>query len=114
MLRQINNKINTNFLSMAVICLMIFLTITLLFTMLSFKGSYDKLIKGNDSFYGTIQLFINQEDQNIKDIKEYMDIMDFNYDNYEKHVFFKEYKLNITISDLLSKYLTEQEKKEFA
>ncbi len=30
-LRQINNKINTNFLSMTVICLMLFLTISLLF-----------------------------------------------------------------------------------
>lgn len=113
-LRQINNKINTNFLSMTVICLMIFLTITLLFTMFSFKGSYDKLIKGNTSFDGTIQLFINQEDQKIKDIKEYMDIMDFKYNAYEKQAFFNEHKINITISDLLNKYLTEQEKKDFA
>lgn len=113
-LRQINNKINTNFLSMTVICLMIFLTITLLFTMFSFKGSYDKLIKGNASFDGTIQLFINKQDQKIKDIKEYMDIMDFKYNDYDNHAFFKEYKLNITISDLLNKYLTEQEKKDFA
>lgn len=113
-LRQINNKINTNFLSMTVICLMIFLTITLLFTMFSFKGSYDKMIKGNTSFDGTIQLFINQEDQKIKDIKEYMDIMDFKYNDYDNHAFFNEYKLNITASDLLNKYLTEQEKKDFA
>ncbi|MBP1925209.1 putative ABC transport system permease protein [Sedimentibacter acidaminivorans] len=112
-LRQINNKINTNFLSMTVICLMIFLTITLLFTMFSFKGSYDKLIKGNTSFDASSQLYINKEDQKIKDIKEYMDLMNFKYDNYEKHVFFKEYKLNITISDLLNKYLTETEKKDF-
>ena len=113
-LRQVNNKINTNFLSMTVICLMIFLTITLLFTMFSFKGSYDKMIKGNTSFDGTIQLFINQEDQKVKDIKEYMDIMDFKYNDYEKQMFFNEYKLNITINDLLSEYLTKQEKKDFA
>lgn len=113
-LRQINNKINTNFLSMTVICLMIFLTITLLFTMFSFKGSYDKLIKGNASFDGTIQLFINQENQKIKDVKEYMDIMNFKYNDYEKQAFFNEHKINITISDLLNKYLTEQEKKDFA
>ena len=113
-LRQANNKINTNFLSMTVICLMIFLTITLLFTMFSFKGSYDKMIKGNTSFDGTIQLFINQEDQKVKDIKEYMDIMDFKYNDYEKQMFFNEYKLNITINDLLSEYLTKQEKKDFA
>jgi len=113
-LRQINNKINTNFLSMTVTCLMIFLTITLLFTMFSFKGSYDKMIKGNTTFDASSQLYINNEDQKVKDIKEYMDIMDFRYDNYEKHVFFKEYKLNITISDLLNKYLTDHEKKDFA
>lgn len=112
-LRQINNKINTNFLSMTVICLMIFLTITLLFTMFSFKGSYDKLIKGNTSFDATSQIYVNEEDQKIKEIKEYMDIMKFNYDDYEKHVFFNEYKLNITIGDLLDKYLTNKEKKDF-
>lgn len=113
-LRQINNKINTNFLSMTVICLMIFLTITILFTMFSFKGSYDKLIKGNTSFDASIQLYINKEDQKINHIKEYMDLMNFRYDDYEKHVFLNEYKLNITISDLLNEYLTNQEKKDFA
>ncbi len=109
-LRQVNNKINTNFLSMTVICLMIFLTITLLFTMFSFKGAYSNLINGNTSFDGTIQLIINQEDQKIKDVKEYMDLMDFKYNDYEKHAFFSEYKINITRSDLLNKYLNEQEK----
>lgn len=113
-LRQVNNKINTNFLSMAVICLMIFLTITLLFSMFSFKGSYDKMVKGNTSFDASSQLFINKEDQKIKDIKKYMDIMNFKYDSYEKHVFFKEYKLNLTISDLLNKYLSDKEKKDFS
>lgn len=113
-LRQINNRINTNFLSMTVTCLMIFLTITLLFTMFSFKGSYDKMVKGNTSFDGSSQLFINTEDQKIKEIKEYMDVLNFKYNNYEKHVFFKEYKLNITISDLLDKYLDDQEKQDFA
>lgn len=113
-LRQVNNKINTNYLSMTVTCLMIFLTITLLFTMFSYKGSYDKMVKGNASFDGTIQLFINQEDQKIKDIKEYMDIMDFKYNDFEKQAIFNEYKHNLTISDLLNKYLTEQEKKDFA
>lgn len=109
-LRQVNNKINTNFLSMTVICLMIFLTITLLFTMFSFKGSNSKLIKGNTTFDGTIQLIINQEDEKIKDVKEYMDIMNFKYNDYEKKAFFNEYKINITRSGLLNKYLNEQEK----
>lgn len=113
-LRQINNRINTNFLSMTVTCLMIFLTITLLFTMFSFKGSYDKMVKGNTSFHGSSQLFINSEEQKIKEMKEYMDVLDFKYNNYEKHVFFNEYKLNITISDLLDKYLDDQERKDFA
>lgn len=112
-LRQINNKINTNFLSMTVICLMIFLTITILFTMFSFKGSYDKMIKGNTSFDATSQLFINNEDQQIKDIREYMDMMNYEYYNNEKHAFFNEYKLNISINDLLSGYLTKQEEKDF-
>jgi len=82
--------------------------------MFSFKGSYDKMVKGNASFDGTIQLFINQEDQKIKDIKEYMNKLGFKYSDYEKQAFFGEYKLNLTIGDLLNKYLTEQEKKVLA
>lgn len=111
-LRQINNKITTNFLSMSVICLMLFLTITLLFTMFGYKGSFDKLLKGNTSFDASAQLYTDDKNENTRDIKDYLDKMNFNFAPSEKHIFFNEYQLNIKLSDLLNKYSTEQEKKD--
>lgn len=111
-LRQINNKITTNFLSMSVICLMLFLTITLLFTMFGYKGSFDKLLKGNTSFDASAQLYTDDNNEKTRDIKDYLDKMNFKLAPSEKHTFFNEYQLNIKLSDLLNKYSTEQEKKD--
>ena len=43
--KQINSKVNTNFLSMSVICLMLFLTIGMLSTGLSFKEALESGLK---------------------------------------------------------------------
>lgn len=44
-LRQINNKINTTVISMSVICLMLFVTITILSTALSLRNSMESAMK---------------------------------------------------------------------
>lgn len=111
-LRQINNKINTNFLSMTVICLMLFLTITLLFTAFDLKGTIDRNSAGNKAFDATAFLVVDNEndDPNINDIQEYLNEIDFSFEAYEKHSFYNEYKLTISIENMLSKYLSEQER----
>lgn len=111
-LRQINNKITTNFLSMTTICLMLFLTITLLFTMFGYKGSLDTMLKGNTSFDASAKLDIARETQKTKNIQESLEKANFKFEPYEKHVFFTEYKLQLSLSELLSKYLSEKEEKE--
>lgn len=113
-LRQINNKITTNFLSMTTICLMLFLTITLLFTMFSFKSSIDTMLKGNTSFDASarLDLDINAQKQKVKNIKESLDKTNFKFETYEKYAFFTEYKLKVSLSDLLSKYSDEKEQTE--
>ncbi|WP_040214677.1 FtsX-like permease family protein [Clostridium polynesiense] len=110
--RQINNKITTNFLSMTTICLMLFLTITLLFTMFGYKGTLDTMLKGNTSFDASAKLDINIKDQKIKDIKESLQKANFKFEPNEKHVFFTEYKLELSLNDLLSKYLSKKEQRE--
>ncbi len=107
-LRQINNKINTNFLSMTVICLMLFLTITLLFTAFDLKGSIDR---SNTLFNASAFLVVDNEneDPKVNDIEEYLNKINFTFENYEKHSFYSEYKLNVTVENLLSKYLSKQE-----
>lgn len=111
-LRQINNKITTNFLSMTTICLMLFLTITLLFSMFGYKGNLDSMLKGNTSFDASAKLDLDIKDQKIMNIKESLDKVNFKFETYEKHTFFTQYKLKVSINDLLSKYLNEKEAKE--
>lgn len=113
-LRQINNKITTNFLSMTTICLMLFLTITLLFTMFGFKGNLDAMLKGNTSFDASAKLDSDIKGKKIKNIKESLDIVNFKFEPYEKHTFFTEYKLKVSLRDLLNKYSSEKEQKELA
>ncbi|AWE07983.1 ABC transporter [Lysinibacillus sp. 2017] len=110
-IRQINNKINTNFLSMTVICLMLFLTISLLFTAFDLKGSIDRSDK---TFDASAVVFVHNEREDPKDndIEEFLNRINFKFEPYEKHAFYGEYKLNVTPENMLSKYLTEQERIE--
>ena len=110
-LRQINNKINTNFLSMTIICLMLFLTISLLFMAFDLKGSIDK---SNKTWDASAVVFVqnDREDPKDNDIEEFLNRINFKFEPYEKHAFYSEYKLNVTPEDLLSKYLTEQERND--
>lgn len=111
-LRQIHNKITTNFLSMTAICIMLFLTITLLFTMFSYKSSIDKQLKGNTSFDASARLDLDIKDKKIKSIKESLEKTNFKFETYEKYGFVTEYKLKVALGDLLSKYSSEKEQKE--
>ena len=108
-LRQINNKINTNFLSMTIICLMLFLTISLLFTAFDLKASIDR---SNKTFDASAVVFVDNERENPKDndIEEFLNRINFTFEPYEKHAFYSEYTLDITSENLLSKYLSEQER----
>ncbi|MFL0581910.1 ABC transporter permease [Solibacillus silvestris] len=110
-LRQINNKINTNFLSMTIICLMLFLTISLIFTAFDLKGTIDKNLAKTSPFDASAFLVVNQEVEgpSANDIEAYLDSINFTFEPYEKHAFFEEYLLDLTIEDLLSNYLSEQE-----
>lgn len=109
-LRQINNKVNTNFLSMTIICLMLFLTISLIFTAFDLKGTIDKNSANTYPFDASAFLVADQkEDLAVNDIEAYLNNIDFTFESYEKHAFFDEYLLDLTIEDLLSKYLSEEE-----
>ncbi len=110
-LRQINNKINTNFFSMTVICLMLFLTISMIFTAFDLKVNMGKVDKPFDA---SAVLFVKSEREDPKDnhIKEFLNQINFTFEPYEKHAFYSEYKLNVTPENLLSKYFSEQEQIE--
>ncbi|MFD3156981.1 FtsX-like permease family protein [Haloimpatiens sp. FM7330] len=108
--KQFNNKINTNFISMAVISLMLFLTILILSTGLSFKYIAEKGLK-NIHFDSSITLNISDEKQKVQDIEEALKKVDFKLKDSYKYQVVDYYNTNIKVSNLLSEYANEKLKK---
>ncbi len=102
-LRQMNSKINTNFLSMTVICLMLFLTISTLATGLSFKNALEKGLENTTPFDASATYYID-EDSKIKTVEESIKELGFKFNPQDKIVSYNEYKLEKTnLESLLNK-----------
>ncbi|MCC5896022.1 MAG: ABC transporter permease [Alkalibacterium sp.] len=104
-LRQVNNKINTNFMSISIICLMLFVTIVSLFTMFSYKANLDESIKGNTSFDASAVLYTSQTNEEGDSIEEALDQLDFSFNDSEEYLFFNEYALDLQVADIVSPYI---------
>ncbi|WP_411170589.1 ABC transporter permease [Clostridium sp. MB05] len=103
-LRQISSKINTNFVSMTVISLMLFLTITTLSTGLSFKNAVESSLKDTTPFSASAIMYLDEK-TNSKDIKENLDKLNVKFNNDEKYIFYTEYKSNEKLKDVLKDYI---------
>lgn len=102
-LRQMNSKINTNFLSMTVICLMLFLTISTLATGLSFKNALEKGLESTTPFDASATYYVD-EDNKIKTAEESIKELGFKFNPEDKIVSYNEYKLEKTnLESLLNK-----------
>ncbi|MDU3844259.1 MAG: ABC transporter permease [Clostridium perfringens] len=102
-LRQMNSKINTNFLSMTVICLMLFLTISTLATGLSFKNALEKGLENTTPFDASATYYVD-EDNKIKTAEESIKELGFKFNPEDKIVSYNEYKLEKTnLESLLNK-----------
>lgn len=113
-LRQINNKVNTNFLSMTVISLLLFLTVTFLFIAFNVKGSIDEKSADRSPFDATGYLSSENEagDPQAVAMEEYLNAIEFQFEEDEKHVFYSAYELEVQPEELLAAYLNEQEQLE--
>lgn len=74
--RQISSKVNTNFVSMTVISLMLFITIVLLSTGLSFKSALEKGIIA--PFDASVKLFTD-EDSKYKSMEEVFKAINYDF-----------------------------------
>ncbi|MGU8155930.1 FtsX-like permease family protein [Clostridium perfringens] len=111
-LRQMNSKINTNFLSMTVICLMLFLTISTLATGLSFKNALEKGLENTTPFDASATYYID-EDSKIKTAEESIKELGFKFNPQDKIVSYNEYKLEKTnLESLLNKNAEGKNKKD--
>lgn len=106
--RQISSKINTNFISMTAICLMLFLTICTLSTGLSLKNALEQGLKKTTPFDAGIKIHGKQEPEEI--IKK----MGLKFNQSEKFVSYKEYKIKYDIEKLMLKYADEDTKKSIS
>lgn len=110
-LNQINSKINTNFISMSVICLMLFMTIGVLSTGLSFKDALQESLEDTTPFDVSGNMYISEDDK-IKSIEESLDNLGFKFDNNEKYAYINEYRLDENMYNSLEAYTNSKDKKE--
>lgn len=103
-LRQISSKINTNFVSMTVISLMLFLTITTLSTGLSFKNALEGSLKETTPFSASAIMYLDEQ-TNSKDIKENLDKLNFKFNDDEKVIYYTEYISNENLKDIFKGHI---------
>lgn len=97
--KQINNKVNTNFLSMSLICLMLFITMLVLSTGISFKNGFEEGFKIKAPFDASIRILNNSKKDNLEDV---LDKINFKRSKDEKYATCNEYIPGIKLNSLLS------------
>ncbi len=112
-LRQINSKVNTNFLSMTIICLMLFLTIGILSTGLSFKDTLQSSVKSNTPFDATLKMYTSKKDK-VQNIEQALKNINFKFDNSEEYIRYDEYHVEENISQSFEKYIKNKDNKDLS
>ncbi|HDK7168526.1 TPA: ABC transporter permease [Clostridium botulinum] len=97
--KQINSKVNTNFLSMSLICLMLFITILVLSTGISLKNGLEEGFKRQAPFDASIIISNNSKKDNLEDV---LDKINFKRSKDEKYATCNEYFPGIKLESLLS------------
>ena len=88
--RQISSKVNTNFISMAVISLMLFITIVILSTGLSFKSALEAGIVA--PFDASVKLF-TEEGEKYTSVEQILNIAKYDVKD-NKAIFFNTYRMD--------------------
>lgn len=99
-IKQINSKINTNFLSMSVISLMLFLTICVLSTGFSFKSALEAGLKGATPFDASAIMYVSPGD-NLQSIEESFKFVGINFEQDDRVAYYNEYSNGTEISDII-------------
>ncbi|MCI4059662.1 ABC transporter permease [Bacillus cereus] len=97
-IKQINSKVNTNFISMSVICLMLCLTMVALSTGISFNRMMDATTKEVTPFDASITLENKDESYTIKEV---LNKFNFKISNNEKYVSYNVYRTGMEVVDFV-------------
>lgn len=106
-LRQINSKVNSTFVSMTVICLMLFFTIGVLSTAFSYKSSLEKELDLATPYDASFTIYPSVESK--EDLTDKFDVL--NVKQYGDSVIFNKYTTVESIKSYLNEYADEKSKK---
>lgn len=110
-IRQISSKFNTNFISMTIICLMLFVTIGTLSTGLSVKNSLEDTLTKQTPFDASIQVF-DKDGGKVLSPVDTLKQLNYDLDNNSNFVVLRQYGYNMSTKDLLDKYATTDDQKQ--
>lgn len=111
-LRQINSKVNTTFISMTIICLMLFFTIGVFSTGFSYKASTEKSVDQMAPYDVSLFMEISKASK-IKNVMEAAEILNIDLNKYGEHHSFYRYQSDINPQDLLRPYQDAKTKNYF-
>ncbi|NFQ67782.1 ABC transporter permease [Clostridium sporogenes] len=101
-LKQMNSKVNTNFISMSLICLMLFITIVVLSTGINFKKVKEEERRKITPFDASVTLYNKDENKNQKNhIEDMLNKIDFQKSKNEKYAVYNDYYTGLKASELL-------------
>lgn len=109
--RQIYSKFNTNFISMTVICLMLFVTIGTLASGLSVKNSMEGTLKSQTPFDASVEVFDRKSNKMYSAIDTLKEI-NYNLDSYANYSVLRNYRYNLNVKELLINYAKTYDEKE--
>ncbi|NFL95529.1 ABC transporter permease [Clostridium botulinum] len=101
-LKQMNSKVNTNFISMSLICLMLFITIVVLSTGINFKKVEEEGRRKITPFDASVTLYNKDENKNQKNhIEDMLNKINFKKSKNEKYAIYNDYYTGLKASELL-------------
>ena len=100
-IKQINSKVKTNFISMSVICLMLFVTIVTLSTGFSFKNALESSLEEATPYDFSAYVYIDP-DYNVISIEESLNKMGISFNDNAKVVYYNEYKNSESFNDIMN------------
>ncbi|WP_160198165.1 FtsX-like permease family protein [Senegalia massiliensis] len=107
-IKQFSNKINTNFISMGIICLMLFVTIVISSSSLSIKSKLEEELEKLSPFDANIELNVGSDEQEVQNIEKALKTVDFNLRQSYEYAVLDAYYTKIKVSDLLNEYSNKE------
>lgn len=108
--RQISSKFNINFLSMSLICLMLFITTVMLSSGLGFKNTMEQGVKKNTPFDASIEIYYSSD--SVSQANELTQVVSNQLSKYTNKSYIAQYQLNdVSMRKMLLPYVPNTMKK---